>query len=116
MVVDTYSPPHGVDESLTLAPGSLWRWALVLKRGPATRLAFVRRGGGVSRVLTASTAPPWSEEAARARGTIHVLARPVPAQMWPVHPLVHRLILPSFAVLARVCLRFAWRSNLVLTA
>ena len=32
----------------------------------------------------------------------------------PSRPLLHRLILPSFAVLARVCPRCSWRSNLVL--
>ena len=30
-----------------------------------------------------------------------------------IHPLLHRLILPSYAVLARVYLRYSWRSNLV---
>ena len=36
--------------------------------------------------------------------------------IWPVQPQRLLLVLPNFAVLARVCLRCSWRSSLVLTA
>ena len=77
-VIDAYSPPRGIDESLTLAPGATWRWALVLKNGLSTQLTFSRRSNTVP-----VDAPPWSEVAARARGTIHMKARPVPEPLWP---------------------------------
>ena len=80
--VDSYYPPHGVDESLTLQPGASWRWSLHLPNGPQTKLSFTRR---VEPLRTPGEEPalPWSEAASQARGSIRVSVRSIPPELWP---------------------------------